>query len=254
MMNKTLLTFVTAITLITTLSATELIVDQIKLQEIKTKNVVLQDSVLHILGAIEKPNSYILKIEARSPQGSQLVNAILDKQTNELYIGSAYDKEGNAILFPKDAKAIKEGVSFSYGEGSKDLYIVTDPECPYCTKFEKAVAGKLDDYRVHVILFPLSFHKKAPVMVEWIMQGKDDAQKKERFEEVMLKVSTQYISLIKDAKKPFVYSEAVGAAMGKMDKAVMELNVRGTPAVYDANFEPLSQDQLFNTGSKGNKK
>ena len=254
MMNRTLLTFVTAITLMTTLSATDLIVDQIKLQEIKTKNVVLQDPVLHMTGAIEKPNSYILKIEARSPRGSQLLSAILDKQTGELYIGSAYDKEGNAILFPKDTQAIKEGVSFSYGKGSKEIYIVTDPECPYCTRFEKAVAGKLDDYRVHVILFPLSFHKKAPAMVEWIMQGKDDVQKKERFEEIMLKGSTQYQALIKDAKKPFVYSSEVGQAMKKVDKATMELNVRGTPAIYDANFNPVQQGQLLNVQAKGRKK
>jgi len=253
-MNRTLLTFVTAITLMTTLSATDLIVDQIKLQEIKTKNMVLQDPVLHMIGAIEKPNSYILKIEARSPRGSQLLSAILDKQTNELYIGSAYDKEGNAILFPKDTQAIKEGVSFSYGKGSKDIYIVTDPECPYCTRFEKAVAGKLDDYRVHVILLPLSFHKKAPAMVEWIMQGKDDAEKKERFEEIMFKGSTAYQALIKDAKKPFVYSEAVGQTMKKMDKAIMELNVRGTPAIYDANFNPVQQGQLLNIQAKGSKK
>ncbi len=250
MMYRTLLTFVTAITLMTTLSATDLIVDQNKLQEIKTKNVVLQDPVLHITGAIEKPDSYILKLEARSPQGSQLVTAFLDKQTDELYIGSAYDKEGNPIVFPKDTKAIKEGVSFSYGKGSKDLYIVTDPECPYCTQFEKDVAGKLGDYRVHVILFPLSFHKKSPAMVEWIMQGKDDAQKKERFEEVMLKGSTAYETLIKDAKKPFVYSKAVGQAMKKMDKAVLELNVRGTPAIYNASFEPVSQDELLKSGKK----
>ena len=253
-MNRTLLTFVTAIALMTTLSATDLIVDPIKLQEIKTKNVVLQDPVLHLTAAIEKPNSYILKLEARSPQGSQLVNAILDKQTSEIYIGSAYDKEGNAIVFPKNAKAIKEGVSFSYGKGSKEIYIVTDPECPYCTRFEKAVAGKLDEYRVHVILFPLSFHKKAPAMVEWIMQGKDDVQKKERFEEVMLKGSTAYQTLIKDAKKPFVYSEAVEQVMKKTDKAVMELNVRGTPAIYDVNFESVPQDQLLKAGFKGNKK
>lgn len=253
MMNRTLLTFVTAIIFMSTLSATDLIVDQNKLQEIKIKNVVLQDPVLHLTAAIEKPNSYILKLEARSPQGSQLVTAFLDKQTNELYIGSAYDKEGNAIVFPKNAKAIKEGVSFSYGKGSKEIYIVTDPECPYCTKFEKAVVGKLDEYRVHVILFPLSFHKKAPAMVEWIMQGKDNAQKKERFEEVMLKGSIAYQTLIKDTKKPFVYSEAVGQTMKKMNKAVLELNVRGTPAIFDTNFEPLSQDQLLKAGSKVNK-
>ncbi|RLA69294.1 MAG: hypothetical protein DRG09_06140 [Epsilonproteobacteria bacterium] len=254
MMNSTLLTFVTAIAFMTTLSATDLIVDKSKLQEIKTKNRVLQDPVLHLAGVIEKPNSYILKLEARSANGSQRITAYLDKQTDELYIGSAYDKEGNAITFPQDAQVIQNGVAFSYGSGSKEIYIVTDPECPYCSKFEKAVAGKLSDYRVHVILMPLSFHKKAPAMIEWIMQGKDDTERKKKFEALMLKGSTQYQTLIKDAKKPFVYSSEVGQAMKKVDKAVMELNVRGTPAIYNSNFMPVSQDQLLNVNTKGGKK
>jgi len=256
-MPKTLLIFMTALGLMVTLNATEIIVDKAKLQEIKTKNKVLQDPVLHLTGAIEKSNNYILKLEARSPNGSQLVSAFLDKETSALYIGSAYDKNGQPITFPKDVKAIKEGVAFSYGNKGKDIYIVTDPECPYCSKFEKSIAGKLGDYRVHVILMPLSFHKKAPAMIEWIMQGKDDAQKKKKFEELMLEGSTAYQALIKDAKKPFVYSGAVGQVMKKVDKAVMELNVRGTPAVYDENFTPVSQEQLFThikTKDKGNKK
>ncbi len=249
-MNKILLILSTVMTLVITVNAGDPIVDKAKLQELKTKNKVLQDPVLTIKGAIEKPESYVLKLEARSPQGSQLITAFLDKKTSELYIGSAYDKEGKAITFPKDAKVVKEGVAFSYGKGSKDIYIVTDPECPYCSKFEKLIAGKLDDYKVHVILFPLSFHKKSPAMVEWIMQGKDDAEKKERFEELMLKASTKYKGLIKDEKKPFVYSSEMQQHMDKSNKAAMELNVRGTPAIYDANFNPLSQDQLLKPGSK----
>jgi len=245
-----LLTLTTAMALMITLNAGDPIVDKAKLQGLKTKNRVLQDPVLTIKGAIEKPESYILKLEARSPQGSQLITAFLDKKTSELYIGTAYDKEGKSITFPKDAKVVKEGVAFSYGKGSKDIYIVTDPECPYCSRFEKAIAGKLDDYRVHVMLFPLSFHKKSPAMVEWIMQGKDDAKKKEKFEEIMLKASTQYKELIKDEKKPFVYSSAMQQYMDKSNKAAMELNVRGTPAIYDANFNPISQEQLLKTGKK----
>ena len=253
-MNKTLLNLAAVITLVTTVSATESIVDKTKLQEIITKNRVLQDPSLTLKGVIEKADSYVLKLEARSPQASQLITAFLDKKTSELYIGSAYDKEGKAITFPKDAKVVKEGVSFSYGKGSKDIYIVTDPECPYCSKFEKAIAGKMDDYTVHVILFPLSFHKKAPVMVDWIMQGKDDAGKKERFEDLMLKASRKYTELIKDAKKPYVYSSATQEQMEKSNKAAMELNVRGTPTIYDANFNPLSQDQLLKPKESGSVK
>jgi thiol:disulfide interchange protein DsbC len=244
-MNKILLILSAVVTLVITINAEGPIVDKAKLQELKTKNRVLQDPVLTIKGAIEKPESYVLKLEAKSPQGSQFITAFLDKKTSELYIGSAYDKEGKAITFPKDANIVKAGVAFSYGKGNKDIYIVTDPECPYCSKFEKAIAGKLDEYTVHVILFPLSFHKKSPAMVDWIMQGKDEAEKKERFEEVMLKASTKYEELIKDAKKPYLYSSAMQEQMEKSDKAAMELNVRGTPAIYDANFNPLSQDQLL---------
>ena len=248
---KRILFVLTALaTLMNTLIAAETVVDKTKLAELKNLNKVLQDPVLTIKGAIEKPESYVLKLEARSPQGSQLIMAFLDKKTSELYIGSAYDKEGKAITFPKDAKVVKEGVSFSYGKGSKDIYIVTDPECSYCSKFEKSIAGKLDDYTVHVILFPLSFHKKAPAMVDWIMQGKDEAGKKERFEEIMLKASTTYKELIKDVKKPYVYSSATQEQMEKSNKAAMELNVRGTPAIYDANFNPVSQDQLLKAGKK----
>ena len=249
-MNRMLLTLATTMALMTTLNAGEPIVDKAKLQEIKTKNKVLQDPVLIIKGAIEKPDSYVLKLEAKSPQGSRLIAAFLNKKTSELYIGSAYDKEGKAITFPKDAKVVKEGVSFSYGKGSKDIYIVTDPECPYCSKFEKTIVGKLDDYTVHVILFPLSFHKKTPAMVDWIMQGKDEAGKKERFEEIMLKASTKYKELIKEEKKPYVYSSATQEQIEKSNKAAMELNVRGTPAIYDANFDPLSQDQLLKPPAK----
>ncbi len=244
-MIKTLLIVTTAVTLMTTLNANDPIIDKVKLQNITTKNMVLQDPTLTLKGAIEKPNSYILKLEARSPQGSQLITAFLDKQTSELFIGSAYDKSGKPIIFPKDAKVVNDGVAFSYGKGSKDIYIVTDPECSYCSKFEQAAAGKLDDYRVHVILFPLSFHKKSPAMVDWIMQGKDDAERKERFEEIMIKGSNKYAELIKDAKKPFKYSSATQQHMNKSDKAAMELNVRGTPAIYDANFNPVFQDQLL---------
>ena len=244
-MKHILLALTSSVLLTSTLFATQLITDKNTLQALKKQNKILQNPVLSIEGAIEKPGSYVLKIEARSPRGSQLISAVLDKKTGELYIGTAYDKEGNLMAYPKDAKAIKEGVAFSYGDKGKDIYIVTDPECPYCSRFEKAAAGKLGDYKVHVILMPLSFHKKAPAMIEWIMQGKDDVQRKERFEKVMLKGSTDYQSFIQEVKKPFVYSDSMKEKMKKVNKATMELDVQGTPAIYDENFVPVSQKQLF---------
>ena len=119
-MPKNFFILLVSIVLTMTLNAADIIVDQQKLQEIKTKNKILQDPILHLAGVIEKPESYILKLEARSSQRSQLITAFLDKKTDELYIGSAYDKEGNPITFPKDVNAIREGIAFSYGKKGKD--------------------------------------------------------------------------------------------------------------------------------------
>ncbi len=242
---KTQLFMLTVVILFNPLFAKENMVDSAKFLDLKKMNKVLQDPVLTIKGAIEKPESYILKLEARSPQGSQNITAFLDKKTSELYIGSAYDKEGHAIEFPKDPKIIKDGVAFTYGNGKEEIYLITDPECPYCSKFEEEAKGRLNDYTVHVILFPLSFHKKSPAMIEWIMMGKDDTEKKIRFEDVMLKDSTKYTELIKDVKKPFVHSPEVQVYKKRSEAAAREVNMRGTPALYDANFNPISQDQVL---------
>lgn len=91
-------------------------------------------------------------------------------------------------------------------------------------------------------------------MIEWIMQGKDDVAKKKRFEALMLKGSTEYQALHKDTTKPFVPSSTGAEVRKKMDKAILELNVKGTPALFDANFQPLSQGQVLNLGTKGNRK
>ncbi|SFZ98496.1 Thiol:disulfide interchange protein DsbC [hydrothermal vent metagenome] len=249
MKNKLILLGTTAL-LATNIFASQTFVDASKLQELKKMNAVFQDPVLSIQGAIEKPDSYIVKLVAKTPRGSQNITAILNKKTSELYIGSAYDKNGKSITYPKDANIVKDGVAFTYGTGSKEIYIITDPECPYCKKFEVAAQGKLDEYKVHVILFPLSFHKKAPAMTEWILQGKDDAQRHERFEAVMLKGSTKYTKLVKDEKKPYEYSDESKKYIEKAKAAFAELDARGTPALYDAKFNSITRDDLFKSSKK----
>lgn len=234
----------------TALSAGEVKLDTAKLQEIKTGNKVLQDPALEIVDAIDKESVYFLKLKASSQRGSQIINAFLDKKTGAIYFGNGYNKEGNPLVFPKEAKPIMEGVSFSYGMGAKELYLVTDPECPYCSKFAQASAGKLGDYRVHVIFLPLSFHKNAPAMVEWILQGKDDAEKKERYDQITLKNATEYKKLITDATKPFAYTPATKEMVAKSLTAVQELGARGTPALYDALFRETALGDILSAASK----
>ena len=249
-MRKTLLTLCALMIMMSTLYAADKMVDTAKLPELKKMNAVLQDPTLTILGAIDNPKTYVLKLIAKSPQGSQLMLGYLNKATSELYLGMGYMKDGHPLVYPKDTTAIKEGVFFTYGTGSKEIYLVTDPECPYCSKFSKAAEGQMGDYTVHVIFFPLSFHKKSPAMIEWIMQGKDDVEKKKRYDEIMLKDSRKYSTLIRDEKKPFVYSTDVQKQIDKGTRATLELNVRGTPMLFDASFNPVAIDQIIKVPKK----
>jgi len=205
----------------------------------KRPNITVKDG-------IDEGKYYFLQLSVLEKGRRKNVNAFLDKDSGAVYIGHRYDQNGKKASFPmttKNIATIKKGISFSYGKG-KDLYIVTDPECPYCIKFEKQAKGKLDDYRVHVILYPLSFHKEAPAMVEWIMQGKDDAQKQERLEKVMIEKSQDYKVFSPKKGQRFQYSENVKTKIDNANQAAKVLGAKGTPSVYTASFKKISWGSL----------
>jgi len=56
--------------------------------------------------------------------------------------------------------------------GKLKLAVFTDPECPYCRKFEHELA-KLKGVKVYSFLFPLSFHKHAKKWASAIWCSKD---------------------------------------------------------------------------------
>jgi len=64
---------------------------------------------------------------------------------------------------PEDLKRLDELVAFSAGKGKKVVYIVTDPQCPYCKKAEKIMDEMIEkgEITVKYLLFPLPFHKGA---------------------------------------------------------------------------------------------
>ncbi len=220
-----------------------IVLDNKTLVEVKKSNKILNFDYITIQSGSDLGAIYYLKVLATSPNGDkELSHVFYDKMSKNIYIGQGFDANGTPLSFKKDATLIKEGVSFSYGKGSKELYVVTDPQCPYCVKFQKAMEGKLDDYTVHVVLFPLSFHKKAPMMIEWIMQGKDDNEKNQRFNELLLKDSKAYLAL---DKADFKYSPSVEAKMKKATDAFTELEARGTPAVFDGAFKPFDWRALL---------
>ncbi|SNZ12138.1 DsbC family protein [Hydrogenobacter hydrogenophilus] len=60
-------------------------------------------------------------------------------------------------------KELEKHVNFTYGQGSKFIYYITDPDCPFCKKSEPIIEewAKKNNVQVKVILFPLPIHPDA---------------------------------------------------------------------------------------------
>ena len=185
-----------------------------------------------------KDGFYLIEID--TPKGKALLYVTKDKKYT--IIGRVIDKNGKPLIpnFPKNSKIIKEGVLFTFGEGNKDIYIVTDPECPFCRMMEKQKKEILKkNYRVHVILMPLPFHKDAKAMSYYILAGKTDKEKAKRMSEV-LEGSNAWKNFHPTKEQIKKFNEE----LEKSKKAAIELGARGTPSIYDKNFNPISWPDL----------
>ena len=201
------------------------IAPQIKKGNIKTK-------------ATKKDGFYIIELD--TPRGKGLIYITADKKYTIL--GRVLKKNGQMLIpdFPKHAEIIKKGVMFTFGSGHKELYIVTDPECPFCREMEKEKRELLaKNYTVHVILMPLPFHKYAKPMSYYILAAKTDKERAKRMKQTLLGGNEwKKFHPTKEEIKKF------NKELAKGKKAANELGAQGTPSVYDKNFNPISWPKL----------
>lgn len=214
-----------------------------EIQTLSKKSKILSNSFTHIIEGIDENGSYFLDLRDHGKN----VNCFIDKKTGKIYKGDRYDSNGTKSIFIKSPariakfqKTIDQSTMFSYGTGKENLYVFTDPECPYCQKFERKVKGLLDKYKVHVILYPLRFHKKAPAMTAWILDAKSDKERYHRMEEVMINHSQVYK---KFTGKP--YTPETKQILNQGMNAVRLLYVRGTPSIFDKDFKKINWGTLL---------
>ena len=186
-----------------------------------------------------KDGFYIINI--KTPRGAG--NIYITKDKKYTILGNVLNnKDGSPLRanFPVNKKIVQNGIAFTFGKGNKEIYLVTDPECPYCRMMEEKTKKNLKkNYRVHVILFPLSFHKNAKAMSYYILAGKTDEEKDKRFREV-LGGSNAW----KNYKPSKEEKEKFDKILANSKKAVEELGARGTPTVYDKDFNQINWTTL----------
>jgi len=206
----------------------------------------VEKGILKVKG-VEKKDFYIITVYDKRGEG----NFFVTKDLKYTILGNILNNKTKTPLraeypakkFSGNKNIVKEGVLFSFGNGDKDLYVVTDPECPFCQKFEKmAKKAKLGEkYRIHVIFLPLSFHKHSKDMIYYILSADSDAEKAKRFHET-LTGDTKWASFTPTKEK----KAEIDAALKKSKKAVEELGAKGTPSFYDENMNEIkNRGKLF---------
>jgi len=203
-----------------------------EIQKVLSNNKILSKIAPYVKKGYDNGKYYIFKLPVRGNPTAYIT------KNGDTFIGIGFDKNGKQMKMPIDINIIKKGIAFSFGKkGNKDLYIVTDPECPYCRRFEELTEKSklLNNYRVHIIIMPLSFHKEAKPMTYYILDAKTDAERLKRFKETVTRKNTDYKNftptkeqLAKDSKY-----------LKDSQRAADELGANGTPMIYDENFHQV---------------
>jgi len=215
----------------------------------ETLNILKSTPIYHQIASLIKKGKVKTKatlkngfyiIELDTPRGRGLLYVTKDKKYT--IIGRILDKNGKTLIpnFPKNSKIIKEGVLFTFGKGKKEIYIVTDPQCPFCRLMEREKKNILSkNYKVHVILMPLPFHRYAKAMSYYILAAKNDKERAKRMQEI-LEGSNAWKNFHPTKEQIKKFNEE----LEKSRKAANELGAQGTPSVYDKNFNPISWPKL----------
>lgn len=183
-----------------------------------------------------------LELEVNTRRGPQTFEVFIVKGVNAVFAGSAFSKSGEKFNLPINEKLVKEGIRFTMGSGDKQLYLVTDPECPYCTKLEKKITKEaLEKYTINLIPMPLSFHKNSKAMLYYIMAGKDNKEKVERLHSTMAKGDLSYKDFKPTQKQLDLFNEQIR----KGNAAANELKATGTPSLFNSNFNKIGYGILL---------
>jgi len=177
----------------------------------------------------------------------QPVEAFVTSDLQYVILGKAFTaQKGEELFIPVDMKSFTKDAAFSIGTGKKELFLFTDPECPYCVNLEKEVISKLtkeklNEIKIHVILFPLPFHKNATNMSYYVMSQKDNASKYKAIKEIMLNNDTTYAA----AKYSTSELEKLNGSLDKQMEVIQKLGVNGTPTILDINGKKINPSELL---------
>lgn len=106
--------------------------------------------------------SNLYEVTLRGPNGPQLF--YVDERARVIVVGSVIDGRTGVNLTEERLRKLNtidwaslpfaDAVTTKRGSGRRKIAVFSDPNCPYCKRFEKDLA-KLGDITIHIFLFPV---------------------------------------------------------------------------------------------------
>ena len=183
---------------------------------------------------------YELSIEISSPRGTQNTTAYVTKDKKVVLLGDALDADtGESIKRPLNMVAIREQADIVYGTGTNEYIVFTDPECPYCVKFEKMWPSIEKNVKLYVYFMPLSNHRNATQMSYYVMKQKDHKAKAK----AILDMANGDRSFEKLTMSQQIH-ELFGKKITENQTLANEFGARGTPSVFDSKGASVNWSTL----------
>jgi len=194
-------------------------------------------------------NLYVVKGIKRTKRGNRPITLTVSKDLRYTFFGKTFDNNsGEKLYIKKDLSSFTSKANFTYGSGKDEYYLFTDPECPYCQKFEDRLlrADIKNRVKIYYYLYPLAFHKEAKPMSRYILSQKDNQSKLKAVHDVFVNNS--------DAYKNKIYSTAELDRLNKeienVKKIVLEVGVQGTPALFKKDGTKLNVNNFLDNLAK----
>lgn len=188
---------------------------------------LLKKDNIKILKAYDIGSLYILKIDIQGNKDE----VFLTKDKKYIISGTVVDTSNSMLVtLPVDLTPTKDKEAFTYGTGKDEYVLFTDPECPYCKKFESYLPQIKDKVKIRVFFYPLEFHQNTKDLSFYILNQKTTTQKIDAFYEFNIGDNLDKIKNIKYNKDE----------QTKLEKQLQEqidiaskLDIQGTPTIFD---------------------
>ena len=175
--------------------------------------------------AYDTGSIYILNI---SVQGNK-DEIYLTKDKKLVLAGDVIDAStGMKITSPADVAPIRGKEAFVYGTGSEEYFLFTDPECKYCKMLESYLPKIQDKVKIRVFYYPLDSHVNARDLSLYIMSQKTTDKKISAMFD-----ATTNLEKVKSTKYSQAELEKLEKQLDEQMQIGMNLNVQGTPTLFD---------------------